>query len=99
MTMTCFHCKKMLDLGDSSASARVGFRDSCPHCHSDLHVCLNCRFFDEGSHHECRESSAEWVKKKDTANVCEYFRATTGTEPATGKTTDKVAALEELFKK
>ena len=99
MTFACFHCKKTVDL-PSSPGSRIGFKDSCPHCSSDLHVCLNCEFYDEGAHHECRESSAEWVKRKESSNVCEFFRprsASAGTNPAQKK--DALSALDSLFKK
>jgi hypothetical protein len=62
-----------------------------------MHVCRNCTFYDEGSHHECRESSAEYVKEKEKNNRCEYFRLTNEKR----NTTDKKAslkALEDLFK-
>lgn len=96
----CFHCKKTLrsNTDDPTPQIRIGFRDVCPHCHSDAHVCLNCAFYDEGSHHECRESSAEWVKNKDKANVCEYFRLATSSSSAAQKV-DALSALDALFKK
>lgn len=64
----CFSCQK------SSQWENITRRDECPHCRSDLHVCLNCQFFDKAYHHECRESQAEYVKEKDRSNFCEYFK-------------------------
>ena len=52
---------------------KILFRDECPKCHSDLHVCLNCFFYDTGKANSCREDSADYVKEKDRANYCEYF--------------------------
>ncbi len=65
---TCFHCKKELE-----TDVRPGRGDSCPHCGSDVKVCLNCRFYDAASYNECREPSAERVVEKDRANFCDYF--------------------------
>jgi hypothetical protein len=63
-------------------------------------VCRNCSFYDEGAHHECRESSAEWVKDKERANICEYFRPA-GDRAATmsDQKSKSLAALDDLFKK
>ena len=54
---------------------KISFREECPFCHADLHICLNCRFHDKGAYNECRESSAEPVKEKEKNNHCEYFEA------------------------
>ena len=98
-TITCFHCKKVVELGSGIGPVKVGFRDSCSACHSDLHACRNCSFYDQGSHHECRESQAEWVKDKELANVCEYFRPKQGSEnDAEGSKTSTLKALDDLFK-
>ena len=67
LEIQCFSCQKKTNW-DSIAR-----RDECPYCNADVHVCLNCRFFDESFHHQCRESQAEYVKEKDRANFCEYF--------------------------
>ena len=52
---------------------KVSFREECPHCQSDLHICLNCQFYDESAYNECKESSAERVRDKERNNYCEYF--------------------------
>lgn len=91
MPSNCFHCDQSIML------TSVAFRETCDSCGSDMHVCRNCTFYDEGSHHECRESSAEYVKEKEKNNRCEYFRLTNEKR----NTTDKKAslkALEDLFK-
>ena len=98
MSLECFHCKKAVEVPPPSVG-RIGFRETCPHCHSDLHVCRNCDFYDEASHHECRETSADWVKKKETANICEYFRPrSAGGAQHDGKQ-KALDALDALFKK
>ncbi|MFH0777685.1 MAG: hypothetical protein V2A71_03540 [Candidatus Eisenbacteria bacterium] len=80
--------------------------DSCPSCGRDVKVCLNCRFYDEGAHHKCRESQAEWVREKDKGNFCEYFQfrsaAGTGMGSPSGSGADRKQAakkkLDDLFK-
>ena len=98
MVIACFHCKNSLEL-DASPGSRVGFRDTCPRCSSDLHVCLNCEFYDESAHHECRETSAEWVKKKDSSNVCEYFRPRPAQSDSGDGNKKALSALDDLFKR
>jgi hypothetical protein len=92
----CFHCNEQLTV---SAAAPVGFRDTCAKCHTDLHVCRNCEFYDEGAHHECRESSAEWVRDKERANRCEYFKLRTASSGSKAGSAKTLAALDDLFKK
>ncbi len=89
---TCFKCKSAV------GSEKIGFRDECPQCGSDLHVCVNCSFYDTGKSNSCREEQADYVKDRERANYCEYFRF--------GDKTPKAPAREqaeqlfaELFKK
>jgi hypothetical protein len=67
--MICFSCHQKLSVVDA-----ISFRESCPHCFSDLHVCLNCKFFDPKSYNECREPIAESVRDKEKYNLCEFFQ-------------------------
>ena len=94
--LSCYHCSKATQV---SALKPLGFRESCSGCNRDLHVCRNCELYDEGAHHECRESSAEWVRDKERANRCEHFVPRTGLAASPAKTPDALAALEALFKK
>jgi hypothetical protein len=65
---SCHHCGRELRVATKPART-----DGCPHCHSDLKVCLNCRLHDRGANNQCREPQAEWVTDKDKANFCEFF--------------------------
>jgi hypothetical protein len=92
----CFHCHR-----EVKVSNRVSFRDTCSFCNSDLHACLNCRFYDRHSYNECREPQSEWVGDKDRANTCDFFafadfrdRNHKADEAAEAK-----AKLNEIFKK
>ena len=71
MDMSCFHCKNEIPVPEVSGRVSVAFRESCPKCGTDLHICLNCNHYDQGSHHECRESSAEWIRNKEKAKLQE----------------------------
>ncbi len=64
----CFFCKKEVVI-----EGKVMFRDTCPSCGRDLHICMNCRFYDENYYNKCREPRAEWVSDREKSNYCEYF--------------------------
>lgn len=89
----CFKC------GNAVEMEKPGRRDECPVCGSDLHVCLNCTFYDKMRSNSCSEPQAEQVKEKDRANFCDYFRFN---ETNGQKGSDKASAealWKELFKK
>ena len=80
--------------------------DGCPGCHSDLKVCLNCRFFDPAFNNQCREPQAEWQNEKAKANFCEFFEfreVSPLTQPGLGgaqsSETRARAAFDALFGK
>lgn len=50
-----------------------GRSETCSQCRADLRVCLNCQSFASNYANQCRDSRAEPVHDKDTANFCEYF--------------------------
>jgi hypothetical protein len=91
----CFSCGRAVAL---AAGERVGFRDACEACRSDLHVCRNCRHHDPSVYNECREPNAERVGDRDRANRCDYFspgeRAAADAPGASAK-----AKLDALFRK
>jgi hypothetical protein len=93
--MRCFGCGMAVEL---RSGERVGFRDACPGCGRDLHVCRNCAHHDPSAYNECRESSAERVGDRERANRCDYFApggdsARPGAAPGAGR-----SALDALFK-
>ena len=75
----------------------IGRRDECPKCHSDAKCCLNCRWYDRGAHHECREEQAEWVKEKAQGNFCGLFvpKPEPGAGPS-GKAAEQAKAQGKL---
>lgn len=91
--MICFHCKKELSIG-----AKVGRRDECSSCSSDLHVCRNCQFFDRSSYNECREPQADRVQDKERANFCDYFQPAANAASTEDLKAKQRALAESLFK-
>jgi len=83
-----------------SPGERVGFREECESCGSDLHVCLNCAHHDPGAHNQCREPGAEHVADRERANHCEWFRPGEGGGDRVAAERDRSrTALDALFKK
>jgi hypothetical protein len=88
----CHKCKAEITL------EKISFREECEQCGNDLHVCLNCLFFDTGKANSCREDKADYVKERDRANYCEYFRFADYIQKESDR--DKAQKLwQDLFKK
>ncbi len=92
----CYQCGEKLNAGST-----VGRRDVCPSCGSDVHVCLNCRFYDPGSYNDCREPQAERVVEKDRSNFCDYFEFSDSpsSDPMKHRNPQSRSKLDALFKK
>ena len=71
MFFNCWKCREKIAYPSGS---HVGTLDVCPKCGANLHACRNCQFYDPGKHNQCAETQAEWVRDKEAANYCEYFR-------------------------
>ena len=94
MITFCFQCKKT-----TQSQGKIGFREECNHCRSDLHVCKNCEFYDPKAYNECREPSADVVREKERSNFCDFFNPRQGAEATLDKAAQLKAAAEALFKK
>jgi len=92
--LNCVSCGR-----DVPGAVKIYRRDTCPYCHSDLHSCINCEFYDVKGYHQCRESSAEYIQEKEKANVCDYFRPLREKKSFIKKSEMARQKLEELFKK
>lgn len=97
MAFSCFKCGT--ELTGLVVQGRLSFKETCPKCSSDAHVCLNCLHYDEIAYHECREPQAEWVRDKEDGNICEYFRPKGGGGPAKDVRSETMSKLDDLFKK
>lgn len=64
----CHACRGLIAL-----ERRPGRGDDCPHCGAELHVCLNCAWFDASLSRGCRENQADDVRDKARANFCGWF--------------------------
>ena len=74
-----------------------GRRDTCLKCAEDLHVCLNCRFYDQHKADQCQINNIDPVKNKDKANFCEQFQF--ADKPLPEKNKDKTDQAREQWKK
>jgi hypothetical protein len=93
--MNCAFCKT------PAAEEKIGFRDECTRCGGDLHICLNCRFYDQHASRQCREPAIqEGVKDKERRNLCEYFKPAAQGPTDKGESASEAARrkLEALFK-
>ena len=77
---------------------KVSRRDECETCHSDLRVCLNCRFYDRSKANECYEPQVEPVKEKDRSNYCDFFEFREEGRRESGRA-DAEQLWKDLFKK
>ncbi len=96
MKRVCYRC------GTPVATVeRIGRRDTCWQCGSDLHCCRNCAFHDPAYHNQCQETQAERQVDKEAGNFCEFFAFRTGARPAAGSGAGggAKARLEALFRK
>jgi hypothetical protein len=76
----------------------IGRADECPKCGADLHVCRNCRFYDEHMSRSCREPQAEPPREKDRSNFCDYFDFDEGGPRAKDDAAEAAkAAFDALF--
>lgn len=88
----CYKCGHIIE------AEPISFKDECPECKSDLYVCLNCMFFDEGKANRCREPQSDYVKDRERSNFCEYFRFNNAETMKTGKK-DAEKMWATLFKR
>lgn len=87
----CYRCRS-----EMSFEGRVRREATCPSCHSDVHVCVNCRFYDRSAHNQCKDPAAEFVRDKERANFCEFFELG-GSTLGAAKPSSAKSAFESLF--
>jgi hypothetical protein len=92
MSRACHRCGRRIGAGE-----RVGRRDACLGCGSDLHCCRNCGFYDARYHNQCRETQAERQVDKEVGNFCDYFSFVDTTSSAAAGLDSTRAALAGLF--
>lgn len=67
--MQCYKCNSELNLPNN----KIGFRQTCPNCLVDLHVCKNCRHYMVGKPNDCNVPNTEFVSDREKNNFCEDF--------------------------
>ena len=98
MAYYCHSCKNE-QIFEVKVGIKVGRRDECPHCGSDLHVCKNCRHWDPNIHNQCKESDATFIRERAEANFCTHFDFRDGDAPKEDTSVVSAKAkLEALFK-
>ena len=90
--MNCAFCHKEI------SETKIHIRDECPACGRDLHICLNCEFYDRNAYRQCRETIKEPVQDKEKANFCDFFRASKTGLAQVGEENDAFKKLDDLFK-
>jgi hypothetical protein len=90
----CWKCSEPAAIG-----GKPGFRDLCPACGREIHVCKNCRFYSPGAYRDCAETMPDPVNDKERMNLCEYFQTNQKIFSAAGKPQGSSArdALDKLF--
>ena len=95
------HGLKCWKCGASLADYTLPLRrlEECRECHAELHACRMCEFYDTSKAKHCRETIAEELKDKTSANFCDYFRPTPEAwQPAQLSAAEQARAhLEALF--
>lgn len=86
--MQCYKCQHRLDI-----TQKIHFRDCCPKCLVDLHVCKMCKFFSPGKSNDCLIPDIELVKDKEKYNFCEEFKASNDTKSS------QSASIKDIEKK
>ncbi len=92
MATTCYRCGTTLRI-----DGPVGRRTTCPECDADLHACINCKFYDAASAHECREPHAEHYLDKEASNACDLFQLGDGASRRRGSAKAAKDQLRALF--
>lgn len=90
----CSNCKKEVQIDKYFTRKAV-----CPKCGSNLHVCLNCRFYSESAHNKCSEPKAEFQRTRDKANFCDFFVFRDNSPSSSQSKDDTLKKLNDLFKK
>ena len=94
----CYNCRKELD----NIKGSIARESICQNCQSQIHCCLNCKFYKPGAYNKCNEPQADFVIDKAKANFCGYFVLKEYTSPPADHDEEVrrvKAKLDALFKK
>lgn len=96
MGSTCYKCGN--DLLFLTVGSNINRTEECTKCHTDLHCCKMCQFYDVNSYNECKESIADRIVEKEKSNFCDHFRLKSSTNSINSKQS-ALDAANALFKK
>ena len=69
----------------------------CEKCASDLHVCMNCEFYDILRSNSCR-SDSDYVRDKERFNYCEEFQFSQKQSNSVSPKSTAKESFNKLFK-
>jgi hypothetical protein len=77
----------------------LGRESECKNCRAQLHVCKLCEFYNPDKAEQCEEPIADYVRDKERANFCDYFKPKPGAYAPAGKTgtAGSISDLNALF--
>ena len=87
----CYKCGVEI-VFEVKVGTKVGRQDACENCGTYLHVCKNCKFYDESLSIWCTEPMARFVRDPEEANFCHFYTFADRVKP------DAKAALEARMK-
>lgn len=97
MEVQCYKCHSILIFDEK---IKISRQEDCHKCHTDLHCCRMCIYFDPTAYNECHESIAERITVKEKTNFCDYFKIIQGKrDDLQNKNTELLKAANSLFKK
>ena len=88
--MTCWRCFFPIEI------KKLSFREQCPKCGVDLHVCLACRFYFPGKPNDCAVPGTDWVRERDRMNLCDEFSVKLQSEKKSPEEDAKIRAKKIL---
>ncbi len=72
--LVCWKCGELIE----DVPFPLSRLETCRACHAELHVCKLCEFYDTHVADQCSEPIADFVKEKERANFCDYFKPKPG---------------------
>ena len=94
-TLVCWKCGESIE----DLPMPLAREAECKKCHAQLHVCKLCEFYDPHIADQCQEPVADFVKEKERANFCDYFKPVNGAFAMKDRTASKqsITDLNALF--
>ncbi len=95
----CYKCKT-----EWKSISQPGRYTTCETCASDLHICMNCRYYNPTKSNQCEAQNSEQYVEKNRANSCDEFQFADRPVTATiissdNKANKSRAEFDLLFKK